>query len=116
VVDADAVAVVRPARLRLPQADRHDSGPTEIDDPLATFAGDLTRPRVAERLEQRAVKGKAPAEVGDDEIEVVDARPAHHLKLRDGGTRTPAAKSVDTCDQLGRCRLVLPTPTFGLVC
>ena len=72
------MTVVSVGRLGLPQAEVHKAGSAEIDDALATLAHDLACPRVAEWFEQPAVEREASVEVGDDQIEVIDARSSHH--------------------------------------
>jgi hypothetical protein len=76
-MDPDAVAVVAAGAPCSPQADRHHPRSPQVHDALAALADDLARAHVAERLEQLAVEVKAPLEIGDDEIEVVDACSAH---------------------------------------
>ena len=71
------IPVVTAGHLRLAQADRHSSRPPEVHDSLATLADDLAFAYVAQRPEQLAVEAEAPLEIGDDEIEVIDARSAH---------------------------------------
>src|SRR5437763_12478209 len=76
-MDSDPVAVVMPRSLRFPQAHGHDSRSTQVNDALAALTEDLACPHVAERLQQRAIEREATLQIGDDEIEVINASSAH---------------------------------------
>jgi hypothetical protein len=94
VVDTDAVAVTAARRVRCSQANRDHPRACEIHDTFVAFAHDLARARVAKRLEQRAVEGKAPVKVGDDEVEVVHAGSTHHRTPRGEVKAGPRCRPV----------------------
>ena len=61
--------------LALAQPDRTLAADVvEVDDALAALAGDGALADVPERVQEPAVEREAALEIGDDEVEVVDAR------------------------------------------
>ena len=76
-MDADVIAVVRRLaleRLAGPEAKRRlVAMGADVDHALSSLALDLGRPGVSKRAQQGAVELEAALEVGDDQIEVVDA-------------------------------------------
>ena len=75
-VKAGAVLFViepEPYQLALAQAHLRVAGAADVDHVLPALADDLARLREAERAEELGVEGEAALEVGDDEVEMVDA-------------------------------------------
>jgi Aldo/keto reductase family len=96
MVEPDAIAIMITRCLGLAQAERHDAGPAQVDDPLATLAHDLADACVSERAKQLAVEPQTAIEGRDNEVAA-------------GVGRTPAQVLLRWCVQ--RDLIVLPKST-----
>jgi hypothetical protein len=114
MVEPDAIAIMITRCLGLAQAERHDAGPAQVDDPLATLAHDLADARVSERAKQLAVEPQTAIEGRDNEVEMIDAGSSHELHSRAGSrdsSRTAGVLATSLIAYIAarRARATFPT-------